>query len=143
VTAGVSVDQMRPSYEGLAELYPQVKDFMAKVVRDNRRANHRPQVRTAMGKRLYVNRGKEYAGVDYTIQGTAAEILKAGTVAMDAAGYGPMLRLTIHDEIFAEVPVADAQDVLRAGSEILTDRVNWAVPLTWSGTILEERWVKS
>jgi DNA polymerase I-like protein with 3'-5' exonuclease and polymerase domains len=143
VTAGVSVDQMRPVYEGLRELYPAVGEFMSKIVRDNKRANHRPQVRTAWGRRLYVDRGKEYAGVDYTIQGTAADILKAATVAMDAQGYGELLRLTIHDEIFAEVPVADAQDVLRAGTEILTDRVSWAVPILWEGAIMTERWEKS
>ena len=59
-----------------------------------------------------------------------------------AAGYGSLLRLTQHDELIAEAPAADAEDVLRAGVAIMSDLTNFAVPLTVDGKILTERWAK-
>jgi DNA polymerase I-like protein with 3'-5' exonuclease and polymerase domains len=80
--------------------------------------------------------------VDYEIQGSAAEFMKTCTLRMDAAGYGPNLRLTIHDEILGEFPVADAERILQHGVEILTDRTSFRVPLLWEGKVMTERWVK-
>jgi hypothetical protein len=36
-----------------------------------------------------------------------------------------------------------AADVLREAERILTDRESFRVPITWSGSILTERWVKT
>jgi hypothetical protein len=49
----------------------------------------------------------------------------------------------VHDEFLLECPREMAADVLREAERILTDRESFAVPITWSGNILEERWVKS
>ncbi len=142
-TAGVSVEQMRPVYEGLRTLYPDVGVMMNRIVRENKRKGHRPQIRTLTGKRLYGDPGREYALVDYKIQGSAAEVLKWGIVQLDAAGLGPFLRLPIHDEILMECPAGQAEDVLRVSSGILTDRQSFSVPLTWSGSVLSGRWRKT
>jgi DNA polymerase I-like protein with 3'-5' exonuclease and polymerase domains len=142
-TAGVSVAEIRPVYDGLRQLYPRVGAYMDRIVRDNKnRKGRRPHIVTPYGRILYGDRGREYALVDYAVQGSAAEFLKAGAVAVAAAGYGDLLRLTIHDELIAEVPTGDAQAVLRDVTEILTDRGNFAVPLPWEGTIMAKRWVK-
>jgi DNA polymerase-1 len=94
------------------------------------------------GRRLYGQRGREYALVDYEVQGSAADFLKDATVAMDAHGYGELLRLTAHDELLAEVPREQAQEVLRAGVQIMTNRADFAVPITWDGEIMDTRWEK-
>jgi len=70
-------------------------------------------------------------------------VLKRGLVDLDAAGLGEYLRLDIHDEHLLECPKEDAEDVLRKAEEVLTDRDSFAVPITWSGKILTERWVKA
>jgi DNA polymerase-1 len=142
-TAGVSIEQMRPAYEGIKARYAGVQQMMARIVRENRHRGHRPQIRTISGKRLYGDRGKEYALQDYKIQGSAADIMKNGGVALAAAGLGPMLRLSIHDEWLLECPAADAPDVLATAQRVLTDTENFKVPLTWSGVILTERWKKT
>ena len=143
VTAGVSVEQMRPTYNGLRTLYPETKRWSNRVINRAKRQRGRPFTETLMGRRLYGDRGKEYALVDYTIQGSAAEFLKAGAVRCDAAGIGEFLRLPIHDELLLECPREHAADVLRIAGEALTDRTSYPVPFTWSGNILEERWVKT
>lgn len=140
-TAGVPVETMRPAYEGLATMYPGVGHLMNRLIRSAE--NQRPKVQILDGRWLYTYRGKEYALLNTLIQGSAAVILKRGLVSLDAAGLGPFLRLPVHDEFLLEVPREMAADVLREAERILTDRESFAVPITWSGNILEERWVKS
>lgn len=142
-TAGIPVDQMRPAYSGFQQQYPGVAALMTRLIREGKYGGKRPQVRTLSGRRLYADRGHEYALLNYLIQGSAAEIMKQGQVDLVAAGYGPYLRLDIHDEILAEVPAEHAQEALHGMEEILTNRTDFSVPITWSGNILTERWVKT
>lgn len=142
-TAGVPVSQMGPVYTSLQERYAGVGALMNRLIRENKGRGHRPQVRTLMGRRLYADRGHEYALLNYLIQGSAAEIMKTGLVRLDAAGLGPKLCLPVHDEIIIEAERGEADEVLRVATEILTDRENFAVPITWAGDILEERWTKT
>lgn len=141
-TAGVPLDQMRPVYTGFQQLYPGVARLMGKLIKEGRYGGGRPQVRTLYGRRLYADRGHEYALLNYLIQGSAAEIMKRGLVNLEAAGFGPYLRLAVHDEVIIEAPEEYAEEMLRVATEILTDRVNFRVPITWAGNILRERWVK-
>jgi DNA polymerase I len=139
-TAGVPVDTMRPAYMGFQQLYPQVKYLMNRLIKENK--GQRPKVETIDGRWLYTFRGKEYALLNTKIQGSAATILKQGVIDLDAAGYGPYLRLTVHDEVILEVPAEHATEALAHVSDILTDRTSFAVPITWGGDILTERWEK-
>lgn len=141
-TAGVPVEIMRPSYMGFRELYPGVYALMNRLIKDGKRTR-RPEVRTLSGRRLYAHKGHEYALLNYKIQGSAAEIMKNGAVQLDAAGLGHMLRLPVHDEFLLEAPKEYAQDVLAEAERILTDTQNFAMHITWSGSILEDRWVKT
>lgn len=141
VTAGVPIEQMRPVYMGFRQLYPKVSQLMDWLIR-NSKENGRPAVSTLSGHRLFAPRGHAYALLNYMIQGTAAEVMKRGLIDLAAAGFGPFLRLPIHDEILMEAPREHAADILREASEILTNRTDFAVPITWSGNILEERWRK-
>lgn len=141
-TAGVPVEQMRPVYAGFRQLYPMVGARMDWLIR-NGKENGRPAVNTLYGHRLFADRGHAYALLNYEIQGSAAEIMKMGQLEVAAAGYGDFLRLDIHDEILMEVPEASAQEILRDVSEILTNRTDFRVPITWSGNILRERWRKA
>lgn len=141
VTAGVPVEVMRPAYEGLSQMYPNVGRYMDYLISTAR--GQRPKVQTIDGRWLYVNRGHEYALLNTQIQGNAAIVLKRGIINLDAAGMGEFLRLPVHDEILLEAEASIAADVLREAERILTDNESFRVPITWSGSIMEERWVKS
>lgn len=145
VTAGVTVEQMRPAYDGFRALYPGVQRLMQRLIREGR-AMTRPAVPVLSGKLLYCWPGKEYALQNYLMQGSAAEILKSKAIELRAAGLGPYLRLPMHDELVFECPEAEARDVLAEAERILTDRENFAVPITWSGSVIEGdggRWRKT
>jgi DNA polymerase-1 len=141
VTAGVPVEVMRPAYEGLSLMYPNVGYYMNHLIRTGK--GQRPKVQTIDGRWLYVNRGHEYALLNTQIQANAAIILKRGIIGLDAGGLGEFLRLPVHDEILMEAPVDLAAEVLREAERILTDHESFRVPITWSGSILTERWVKT
>ena len=140
-TFGVPEENLKPSYDGFRQLYPGVHRLMKRTINEAR-AMPRPGVRTLMGRMLYCRRGYEYVLQDYRIQGSAAEIFKMGMVKLDAAGYGGMLRLPMHDEYILEVPKEHAQEILRGITEVLTDRESFSLPITWGGSILPERWEK-
>lgn len=141
VTAGVPVEVMRPAYEGLSQMYPSVQRYMDYLISSAR--GRRPRVQTIDGRWLGVNRGHEYALLNTQIQGNAAIVLKRGIINLDAAGMGGFLRLPVHDEILLEAEASIAADVLREAERILTDTESFRVPITWSGSLMTERWVKS
>jgi DNA polymerase-1 len=141
-TAGLPVDEMRPIYLGFQERYPGIGRLMNELIARGRR-EQRPYAETIDHRKLYVFKGHEYAILNTMIQGSAAIILKRGLTDLDAHGFGPYLRLTIHDEFLLEFPEEIAEQGLREASRILTDRENFRVPITWAGKVLDDRWVKS
>lgn len=143
LVAGVPVRQMAPVYNGIVSRYRVRGAYMERQVREAKHGGGRPQVRTIGGRRLFAPRGREYALFNYQVQGSAAEALKQGLADVDAAGYGHLLRLPVHDEILMEVPREDARAVLHDVTRILTNTTDYVVPITWSGSILEERWRKT
>lgn len=140
-TAGVPSIEMEPAYNGLATLYPGVKRLMNSLIWRGKEGD--PKVKIIDGMHLRVTPGHEYALLNTLIQGSAAVIMKKGIIDLDAAGFGPFLCLPVHDEILMEVPIQWAEDALRTATAILTDRTNFRVPLTWAGSILTDRWVKT
>ena len=99
----------------------------------------RGYIRTRFGRRLYVEEEKEYKGLNYYCQGTAADILKMGLVRLEDAGLAQYALLPVHDEVIFEVPEADAPDVLAAAAHALTDSENFRVPISASGDVYR-RW---
>jgi len=142
VTAGVPVEQMRPVYYGFQQRYPGVPALMNRLIKQGK-SGGRPYATAIDGRKLYVRRGHEYAILNTMCQGSGAVILKRGLVDLDAAGLGQYLRLTLHDEYLMECPKEDAEEVLRKTEQILTNRTDYRVPITWSGKILKDRWVKA
>ncbi|HET9118320.1 MAG TPA: DNA polymerase [Pseudonocardiaceae bacterium] len=141
-TAGLPTELMAPIYLGFQQRYPGIMRLMNRLVREGKR-DSRPHATALDGRRLYVFRGHEYAILNTMIQGSAAIILKRGLIDLDAHGFGPYLRLTIHDEFLFEFPEEIAEQGLKEATRILTDRENFRVPLTWGGKVLDHRWVKT
>ena len=144
LTAGVPVEHMTLIHASLNERYPGLNMLMDRTVREGRQQMHqgRPAVYLPTGRRLLASPGKEYTLANYRIQGHAAEILKMGAAKMEAMGLLPYMVMPVHDEFVLEAPIDQAKDILRLAEETLTDRESYRVPITWSGEIMKERWVK-
>ena len=143
ITAGLPMKAMRPIYMGFQERYPGVSQLMQRLIYRGKHGSGRPYAEAIDGRYLYVNRGHEYAILNTMIQGSAAVILKRGLIDLDAHGFGPYMRLTIHDEFLLEFPEGIAEQGLREATRILTDRDTFKVPITWGGKVLDNRWVKT
>lgn len=69
-------------------------------------------IETATGRRIPADKGKLYTLTNYTLQGTAAELMKKAIVRLDAAGYGPYMQMAIHDEMIFSMPEHMVEDAL-------------------------------
>lgn len=126
--------------------FPGMRRLSDQLLNDARAARargERPGVKLPSGRFIPLKTGQEYAALNYRIQGPAAEYMKRALVNIDASGLGDNLLLPIHDEALLEVPEADAVEALQVVQSCMTDRENYAVPLTAGGSILPERWMKT
>lgn len=92
---------------------------------------------TMFGRRLWVPRDKPYVGCNYTIQGSAAGILKRAQIRVDdylrtvTSGEAGII-LPIHDELVVEWPekrLGEARGCLREIEALMVDFPQCSVPL--------------
>lgn len=142
-TAKVTYEQMEPVKRAFDLRFPGLNQLMQRVtsVAHQRLIDEgAAYVTTPLGRRVPSMDQREYALVNYLIQSHAAEVLKKGLVDLDAAGLGPNMVFPVHDEIVADVPAIDVIEVKHLIESTLNDPDTYAVPLTWSADIFEERW---
>jgi DNA polymerase-1 len=144
-TAGVPRAKIEEINELMDARFPGVKRFMKEIeyeVGGNEKETGRGFVMSHFGRRLPVDKGKNYTGTNYKIQCSAAEIFKRALVALDAAGYTDYMLLPVHDEIVLSVPVDEAVDARHEIAEIMTrsSEGEFMLPITWSADILEGAW---
>lgn len=125
-TAGVSLDQMRFVSNNLTARFPGIETYARGVIDGAIRAGREEgcpafTVCPLTGQRHYADRGKEYALVNYRIQGWAAKLLKIKALELDAAGLGQYIILFVHDEIIFDVPNELVRDAVHTIQKIMND----------------------
>lgn len=142
-TAGVSEDEIRVLDALFNQAYPGVKRMQRGIERDaltRLRTEGIAYSRSPLTNRKYAAvEGKEYALVNYTIQGMSAEILKIKLLQLHAAGLGEYMVLPIHDEVMLDVPDELVHDVARSVQTIMNDDRLISIPLT-AGGATGKRW---
>jgi len=106
-TAGVTFEEMKKVSDDIFKAYPGIKTFMAETeyLGTQREADEGVgYIVTGTGRHIPADKGKMYALTNYTLQGTAAELMKKAIVRLDAAGYGPYMQMAIHDEMIFSMP---------------------------------------
>jgi DNA polymerase-1 len=145
-TAGIPIETVVHIETLFNENFPgmrRISDELISAARQMRARGERAGVRLKSGRFIPLKQGKDYTALNYKTQGPAAEYMKRSLVNLDASGLGDNLLLPIHDEVLLEAPASEAEEVLKVVEECMTDRENYAVPLTAGGSILPERWVKT
>ena len=142
-TAGIPEEEMRTVAAMFDRAYPGVKLMQNRVAREAMQRLREEGVaysRSPLTNRKYAAAdNKEYALVNYTIQGMSAEILKIKLLQLHAAGLGEYMMLPVHDEVILEVPDELVPEVAHAVSDIVNDNELLAIPLTW-GVATGKRW---
>ncbi len=81
------------------------------------------------GRYMPADPDKLYSLLNFLIQGSAADLLKHKTIALDAAGYGDWIMLPVHDELLFSVPPAAIGEVPKL-VEIMEEHNEFLCPLT-------------
>ena len=143
-TAGVPYGAMRHVVEVFDATYPGIAQMQADTEREGilNGATHGtvPFIYTELGRYMPCEPGKPYTLVNYRIQNHAAEILKRNMIELDIVLPDDLLILPVHDEIVADVPAEDADEIARLIAETCTDRDSYRVPITWSADVLRGNW---
>lgn len=64
-----------------------------------------------IGRRLYVDKQRAYAALNYDTQGGAREITAQAQIRLHRAGYTDLMRLPVHDEIIFNLPIDTAEEL--------------------------------
>lgn len=144
-TAKIPVQAAEAFIQAFDARFPGINALMDTTILEARHrytAEGRAYVRTPLGREIPVDgsTNREYALLNYLIQGHAAEVLKKGLADLVAAGVDQYLVLPIHDEVVMDVPIDIVHDVRRVVEDTLTDRETYSVPLTWSADIWSTDW---
>lgn len=137
---GVSLTQAKEYRESFFAHYPQLKTWMESVIEDTKKNGY---TETFYGRRRLISGIYEHNKVLYEaavrvavntpVQGTAAEIMKKGMIAVDAylkkEKIAARLILQIHDELIIAIP-EHANDIISSTIQSILEKVvEWNVPL--------------
>ena len=118
------------------ELFPGVVRFQQDVIRTATERRHTegvPYVRCPVTRRRQIgDPGKEYALVNFLIQGAAAAVLKKKIIELDNAGLGDWMVVPVHDEIILDLPEDRAVDAAFTLQTVMNDDDMFDVPLSAS-----------
>lgn len=92
------------------------------------------------GRPLIVEADKAYAGVNYLVQSTAAELMKQALLdVMADPRLEPTVLLIVHDELIGQAPARVAEKVAERYGKVMT-REFQGVPITASGKVYGKSW---
>lgn len=132
-TLGISMAEMASFDESISNAFPGIRRFQREVQNAAHialRDTGIPSYRCPLSGRLHVaDKGKEYALVNYLIQGMAAFFFKRKLLELDAAGLGPYMILPVHDEIILHIPREKAPWAVEILTEVMNDNTTFRVPI--------------
>lgn len=134
-TLGLPVSEVHLINNDLNLAYPGIKGFQDWVQRtawENKAAYGTREAFVTCplsGRRHYADPGKEYALVNYLIQGMAAFFFKTKLLQLDAAGLAEWMILPVHDEIILNVPTTEVPSVVDTLMKIMNDTDTLRVPV--------------
>jgi DNA polymerase-1 len=128
---GLSPDEAKPFVDTYDAEFPEAQMLMRKAMNA---ARTRGWVKTMVGRRArFPERQFLHSALNRVIQGSAADIMKKKLVELydERKRLGLTLRATVHDEVFGDVPDAEAG---RLCDEVLDRQTTSThVPILWGG----------
>lgn len=132
LTAGITLTDAKAFLAQYDAMFPGVKRFqttVAHTVKQRKEAEGVAYVKTPIGRLELSDNDRDYALVNALIQGMAADVFKEALVRLDNSDAGQYLLLPVHDEIIADVPLQDMDEIKDVIRTVMSDD-RWAVPLT-------------
>ena len=117
---GIEVTVADRTIKAFWRKYRGINRLKRKIIDDYHRG--RTSVITPTGRHLPISRWAVYAGLNYLVQSTARDVLGQAVINLKEAGLWQYVIHTIHDEVLAEVPTAQAVAIGEQIAEIMTVR---------------------
>jgi len=134
---GADLESVKRAIAEYDRVYPEIKRYAGKL---QRRAEFgRKEVVTISGRHLPLDRDRLYAATNYVVQSTARDVLAQAIVDVFEAGLGDHLLLPVHDELLAQAPEREAEEVALELGRIMSGNF-YGVPLTSTGEVTGRSW---
>ncbi|AXH47335.1 DNA polymerase I [Microbacterium phage Eden] len=118
---GIDVAKSTTIVRAYNRVYPEIKRWSNKLQRDAKLNGM--VMRSPTGRILALDRDRTYAAINYVVQSTAADVLKNAIEALFSAGLGAHLLMPVHDEIIAQGPRKDADELARTIAETMKSEI--------------------
>ena len=144
LTAGIPEPEAKAFMQNVDRTYPGIPSFISEVnrlVMARSRGEGEAYVRSPLtGRKHVAEPRKEYALVNYLIQGLAAELFKMKVLEVDAAGLGQWLTMLVHDEVVLDVPNEHVPEAVNILKQVMNDaQIIAPVPVSASVSFAQ-RW---
>lgn len=103
---GLDAKTAKRVVDGFDKAYPAVQKLSRKLQVE---AGQNGCIYTPSGRRLPVDPSRAYSALNYLVQSSSRDVTCRGLLRMHDAGITPYLRLPIHDEVVASLPVEKAE----------------------------------
>lgn len=107
---GAPIEQVREAIAAYDSTFPGIKRYGRRL--QERAQFGRREVVTPSGRHLPLDRDRLYSATNYVVQSTARDLLAQALVDLFEAGLGEHLLLPVHDEILAQAPAEDAEELV-------------------------------
>lgn len=134
---GAEIDAVREAIRMYDRTFPGVKRLARRL--SARTDFGKREVVTPSGRHLPLDRDRTYSATNYLVQSTSRDVLAEAILRIFNAGLGDYVLLPVHDEIVAEAPAKDAEEVLR-GIRACMDTDFFGVPILSDGLIYGRSW---
>jgi len=124
-TAGIDIETVRSNMQLFDSTFPGVRGYQDGTyhlaMQRKSSEGYGYAICPLSGRRQPAEPGKEYALVNYTIQGAAATLFKMKLLELDQAGLGPWMMLVVHDEVILDVPNEHVVDAVHTLQTVMND----------------------
>ena len=134
---GAPLDSVKEALSAYDATFPGIKRFANSL---QRRAQYgKKEVVTPSGRHLPLDRDRLYAATNYVVQSTSRDILAQSIVEIFDAGLGDHLLLPVHDELIAQAPIQDAEEIVHEIGRIM-DSDFFGIPIVSDPEVYGSSW---
>ncbi len=114
---GAPLQEVQSAIAAYDRVYPGIKRYSRAIQREARA--HGYVVWTPSGRRLPLDRDRVYAATNYAVQSTARDVLCQALLDLEDAGLAEYMLLPVHDELVAQAPELEAEEIAREIGKIM------------------------
>lgn len=135
---GAPMDTVREALAGYDSTFPGIKRYAKRL--QSRAEYGKKEVVTVSGRHLPLDRDRLYAATNYVVQSTSRDLLAQAIVDVFDAGLGDHLLLPVHDELIAQAPADEAEEVIREIGRLMETESFFGVPIASDPEVYGPSW---